>query len=94
MAQAVSRRPLTAEDTGSMPGSVHVGFVVDKVTLGLVLPKYFGFPLSVSFHRCSITRGGGENNTRMHNKPQGCGVSVASAAGPFTTKTKCRFNCV
>jgi hypothetical protein len=22
----------------------------------------------------------------MHNKPQGCGASVASAAGPFTTK--------
>jgi hypothetical protein len=27
-------------------GSVHVGFVVDKVALGLVFfPKYFGFPL-------------------------------------------------
>jgi hypothetical protein len=24
--------------------------------------------------------------TRLHNKPQGCGASVASAAGPFTTK--------
>jgi hypothetical protein len=22
----------------------------------------------------------------LHNKPQGCGASVASAAGPFTTK--------
>jgi hypothetical protein len=24
----------------------------------------------------------------LHNKPHGCGASVASAAGPFTTKTK------
>jgi hypothetical protein len=39
----------------SIPG-VHVGFVVDKVALGQVFPpKYFGFSLSISFHRCSIT---------------------------------------
>jgi hypothetical protein len=24
----------------------------------------------------------------LHNKLQGCGVSIASAAGPFTTKKK------
>jgi hypothetical protein len=24
----------------------------------------------------------------LHNKPQGCGASVASAAGPFTTKKR------
>jgi hypothetical protein len=24
--------------------------------------------------------------TGLHNKPQGCGASVATAAGPFTTK--------
>jgi hypothetical protein len=24
----------------------------------------------------------------LHNKPQGCGASVASSAGPFTTKKK------
>jgi hypothetical protein len=28
--------------------------------------------------------------TGLHNKPQGCGASVASAAGPFTTKKKVR----
>jgi hypothetical protein len=28
--------------------------------------------------------------TGLHNKPQGCGASVASAAGPFTTKKKKR----
>jgi hypothetical protein len=26
--------------------------------------------------------------TGLHNKSQGCGASVASAAGPFTTKKK------
>jgi hypothetical protein len=35
--------------------SVHVGFVVDKVALGRFFPEYFGFLLSVSFLRCSIT---------------------------------------
>ena len=52
-------------------------------------PEYFGFPLSISFHRCSITR---KKHiifiTGLHNKPQGCGASVASAAGPFTTHKK------
>jgi hypothetical protein len=54
-------------------------------------PEYFGFPLSISFHRCSITRKNEKKKlivfiTGLHNKPQGCGASVASAAGPFTTK--------
>jgi hypothetical protein len=35
MAQAVSRRLLTLE-AGFAPGSVHVGFMVDKVALGHV----------------------------------------------------------
>jgi hypothetical protein len=35
MAQAVSRRPLTAE-SGFVSGSIHVRFVVDKVALGQV----------------------------------------------------------
>jgi hypothetical protein len=53
--------------------------------------EYFGFPLSISFYRCFITR---ENEKKiifikgLHNKPQGCGVSVASAAGHFTTKKR------
>jgi hypothetical protein len=29
---------------GFKPGSGHVGFVVDKVALGQVFSKYFGFP--------------------------------------------------
>jgi hypothetical protein len=28
--------------------------VVDKVALGQIFSKYFTFPLSVSFHRCSV----------------------------------------
>jgi hypothetical protein len=49
--------------------------------------------MSISFHRSSITlkkekamifiRG-------LHNKPQGCGASAASAAGPFTTNKNSR----
>jgi hypothetical protein len=38
------------------PGSVHVGFLVDKVALGQGFPEYFSLPLSISFHRCFITR--------------------------------------
>jgi hypothetical protein len=38
------------------PGSVHVGFVVDKLALGQVFPRVLQFPLSISFHRCCITR--------------------------------------
>jgi hypothetical protein len=47
---------LSPRRPGFDPGSVHVGFMVDKVALGQVFPpEYFGFPLSISFDRCSIT---------------------------------------
>jgi hypothetical protein len=39
MAHAVSRRLPTARRPGLHPGSVHVGFVVNKVALGQVLPR-------------------------------------------------------
>jgi hypothetical protein len=50
--------------------------------------EYFGFPLSISF------LGKGQKIIiiivifiiGLHRKPQGCGASVASAAGPFTAK--------
>jgi hypothetical protein len=55
MAQAVSRRPPTAEARVQSQVSP-VGFVLDKVALGQIFsPEYFGFPLLISFHRCSIT---------------------------------------
>jgi hypothetical protein len=51
MAHVVSRRPLIVH-TRFRPGSVRVGFVLDKVALGQVfLRVFFGFTLSVSFHR-------------------------------------------
>jgi hypothetical protein len=33
------------------PGSGQVGFVVDKVALGQIFSKYFGFPCQSSFHQ-------------------------------------------
>jgi hypothetical protein len=42
MAQVVSRRPLTAE-ARVCPGSIHVGFVVDKVALGQVFLQVLRF---------------------------------------------------
>jgi hypothetical protein len=37
MVQVVSHQPLTAEaQSGSVPGSVHVGFVLGKVAVGQV----------------------------------------------------------
>jgi hypothetical protein len=79
---------------GFDPGSVHVGFVVDKVALEQVLPWVLGFSLSLSFNWCSITWKNKKKLivflfifiTGLHNNPQGCGASVASAAGPFSTK--------
>jgi hypothetical protein len=77
---------------------VHVGFMVDKVALGQVFPpQYFGFPLSILFHRCSITWKNKKKLiiflfiTGLNNKPQGCGASVASAAGPFSKKNNLTF---
>jgi hypothetical protein len=80
---------LSMRKPGFDPGSVHVGFVVDKVALGLVFPRVLWFSL-VNFippvlhyveKKLTIFI------TGLHNKPQGCGVSVASAVGPFTTDT-------
>jgi hypothetical protein len=38
------------------PGSLHVGFVVDKVALGHGFTEYFSLPQLISFHQCSIYR--------------------------------------
>jgi hypothetical protein len=46
IAQAVSRRL-----PGFEPMSGHMRFVVDKVALGQVFPKYFVFHCQFSFHR-------------------------------------------
>jgi hypothetical protein len=87
MAQAVSRRPLTAEaPVQSRVSPCEICGAQSGPGMGF-FPSSSVFP-SISFHRCSNTW---KNEkliifiTGLHNKPQGCGVSVASAAGPFTT---------
>jgi hypothetical protein len=50
MAQAVSRRPLTAETRVSP-----CGICGGQSALGQVFPRLLRFPLSVLFHRYSIT---------------------------------------
>jgi hypothetical protein len=52
-------------------------------------PEYFGFPLSISFHRCSIKMEKQKKTSSSASEVctinlQGCGASVASAAGPFS----------
>jgi hypothetical protein len=59
-----------------------VGFVVDKVALGQVFACQFhstGAPLLGKGQKIIII---------FINKPHGCTASVASAAGPFTSKKK------
>jgi hypothetical protein len=70
--------------------SVHVGFVVEKNATGT------GFSPSTSVLPCQLNSTGapllGKMKkliifiTGLHIKPPGCGASVASTAGPFTTK--------
>jgi hypothetical protein len=44
---------LSLRRPGLAPGSVHVGFEVKKVHWDRCFSEFFGFPLSVSFHRGS-----------------------------------------
>jgi hypothetical protein len=70
------------------PRSVHVGFMVDKVALGQVFLRVFRFS-RVNFIPPVLHYKEKRKKkliifvTGFHNKPQGCGASVASAAGPF-----------
>jgi hypothetical protein len=72
-----------------------VGFVVDEVALGQVFPRILRFFPSQFHSTGAPLLGKGQKIiiififiTGLHNKPQGCSASVASAAGPFTTKRK------
>jgi hypothetical protein len=73
-------------------GSVHVGFMVNKVTLRQIFTRVIWFS-PVNFilpvlHYKEKRKKIITFITGLHNKPQGCGASVASAARPFTTKKK------
>jgi hypothetical protein len=60
-----------------------VGFVVDKVALGQVFPRVPPVLRYTEKRKKLIVF-----ITGLHNKLQGCGASVASAAGPFSTHKK------
>jgi hypothetical protein len=88
MAQAVSRRPLNSEARVRSRVSP-CGICGGQSGTGT------GFPSSTSVFPCQFYSKGvplhGKTKkkliifiTGLHNKPQGCGASVASAAGPFT----------
>jgi hypothetical protein len=76
MAQAVSRRPLTAE-VRVHPRSVHVGFMVDKVALGQVFPRVLRFSPPCQFNSTGAPLLGKMKKliflfifiTGLHNKP-------------------------
>jgi hypothetical protein len=83
---------LSPRRPGFDPGSVHVGFVVDKLALGQVFHLVRRFS-TVNFIPTGLHYKGKRKKkliifiTGLHNRPQGCGASVASAAGPLKKPT-------
>jgi hypothetical protein len=95
MAQAVSRRPLTADarvrsrvsPCGICGGQNCTGTGFSPRVLQFSPVNFFP-PV---FHYWENRKKLIIFITGLHNKPQGCGASVASAAGPFTTQKKLRY---
>jgi hypothetical protein len=67
MAQAVSRRHPTAEDPVRSRGQSMWDLWWTKWHCDRFLPEYLGFALSVSFHRCSITKKRIKNHHHHHH---------------------------
>jgi hypothetical protein len=85
---------LSPRRPGFVPGSVHVGCVVDKVALGQVFLRILRFS-PVNFIPPVLHSNGKAEETSSSSSSsaqgctislQGCGASVASAAGPFNKK--------
>jgi hypothetical protein len=93
MAQAVSRRPPTAETRVRSRVSPYGIYGGQSSTGTGFSPGSLVFPCQ--FHSTGAPLPGKGQKviiiiifiTGLHNKPQGCSASVASAAGPFTTNT-------
>jgi hypothetical protein len=91
MAQAVSRRPLTSEArfrSRVCPCGIFGG---QRGTGTGFSPSTSVFPCQ--YHSTGAPLPGKQKKliifiTGLHNKPQVCGASVATAAEPFTTKKK------
>jgi hypothetical protein len=87
---------LSPQRPGFDPGSVRVGFVVDKVALEQVLSRVIRFspanfipPVLHYLEKLKkLTIFFFIFIIGLHNKLQGCGASVASDAGPFSKKEK------
>jgi hypothetical protein len=60
---------LSPRRSGFDPGSVYVGFVVGKWHWDRFFSEYFGFPLSISFHRCSFKMEKQEKPHHLHHLP-------------------------
>ena len=52
---------------GSVPGHSMWDLWWTKWHWDRFFPEYFGFPLSILFHRCSITRQNEKKNYRLHH---------------------------
>jgi hypothetical protein len=81
-------RRLVASLSPRRPGFVNVGFVVEKVALGQVFPRVIRFsPVNFIPPVLHYLEKWKKKLiifiTGLHNKSQGCGASVVSAAGPL-----------
>jgi hypothetical protein len=92
MAQAVSGRPFTAEVRVRSQVNLCGIYGGQSGTGTSFSPSTSVFPCQ--FHSIGAPLQRKTKKTNLHHtvahKPQGCGASVASAAGPFTTKENVR----